>query len=221
MTLKRKLLIGVPLTLLGLTGLIGAMHHPAARPLLGWMGVECPQRASPELVEQARLASARLARGTEASPARPALGFRLDHDTFNDVAAWAAERNLDCTSSQNDTVLRCVDVPASAFAREGSQLDDLTFAFAPRSQRLVTVTSLRQRLSAEHASASWHGIKDALETELGPGELQGDASAAYLNEKIYRSARVAYRFNDYIANVSVANLGGRVAVREHYMSAAE
>jgi hypothetical protein len=36
-----------------------------------------------------------------------------------------------------------------------------------------------------------------------------------------RTAMTEYRFSNYIASVSATNLGRRVAVREHYMSAVD
>jgi hypothetical protein len=194
---------------------------PVARPLLAWIGVGCPGRASPEAVEAARLDSARAARGVTPSPARPALGFALDVSTRTDVDAWAAERKLTCKESQRGTVLRCSAVPAAELGHGGSDVDDLSFLFEPATMRLVTVTALRNQLDAPSAAAAMNGVADALARSLGEGKRRGEATAPYLSAGPLRTAVVEYRFSDYIASVSATNLGGRVAVREHYMSAVD
>ena len=59
----RKLLPRAALALSLLTVGIGLLHLPVARPLLAWIGVGCPAKASPEEVEAARREAASAARG--------------------------------------------------------------------------------------------------------------------------------------------------------------
>lgn len=217
--MKRKILVVVPLIVLGLVGLMGVLHLPFARPVLAWIGYGCPAKATPEQVEVARLTSARAARGTTPSPGRPALGFSLDSTTRADVDAWVAARGLRCTELQQGTVLRCTSVPALALGQSGGLIDDLAFAFEPHGRKLVTVTTLRNQLDAAQAEKALTGITARLQAELGEGRSSGTPTAAYLAEGPMRTALTEYRFSDYIANVSATNLGQRVAVREHYMSA--
>ena len=140
----------------------------------------------------------------------------LDTTTRADVDTWVTAHHLDCTESQQGTVLRCERVPAEAL---GAPLDDLSFAFAPKTRRLVTVSTLRNQLDAASAASAMGEITAALGTKLGQGRAVGQPTALYLAGGELRTALVEYRYSDYIANVSATNLGGRVAVREHYMSA--
>lgn len=223
--MKRKIIVGVPLFVLGLVGLMGVLHlpfmRPVAMPLMAALGYDCPVRASPEEVEVARMASARAARGQAPSPARPALGFVLDRTSRAEVDAWAAARGVSCTPSQRGTVLRCTGVPAAAVGLDGGAIDDLSFAFDPASATLVTVTALRNQLDAATAAATLGERRSSLAAELGEGRAHGQATALYLAAAPMRTALVEYRFSDYIANLSATNLGTRVAVREHYMSAVD
>ena len=97
--------------------------------------------------------------------------------------------------------------------------DDVAFAFDPKETKLVTVTTLRNQLDASSAADALNTIAAQLKDELGEGRVLGTPSAEYLAEGAMRTALIEYRFSDYIANVSATNLGQRVAVREHYMSA--
>lgn len=219
----RKVLIVAPLAVLTLAGFIGVLHMPFARPLaqplLGLLGMSCPVRATPEEVEAARRVSARAARGSRPSPSRPALGFALDRMTRSDVDQWAKANQIACSEQQKGTVLRCTSVPAKALGQRGDAIDDVSFAFEPKNMTLVTVTTLRNQLNPTTAAIAWNQIAGELKATLGEGRLVGTPSAQYLAAGHLRTALVEYRFSDYIANVSATNLGERVAVREHYMSA--
>jgi hypothetical protein len=221
--MKKKLVVAIPLVALGLVGLVGALHLPLLRPValraMVALGYECPVAATPEEVEAARKASARAARGTSPSPARPALGFALDRMGRADVEAWVERHDLECKSSQKDTVLRCLGVPAAALGRTGGPVDDLTFKFEPATLKLVTVSALQNQLDPATAAAGLVELKASLEAKLGAGTAHGQATAAYLAEAAMRTALVEYRFSDYLASVTATNLGARVALREHYMSA--
>jgi hypothetical protein len=223
--MKKKLLVGIPLVALGLVGFMGALHlpflRPVALPLMVALGYECPVAATPDEVEAARKGSARAARGDTPSPARPALGFRLDEMARAEVEAWVERHSLSCKASQKGALLTCEGVPAAALGRDGAPIDDLSFRFEPRGERLVTVTALRNRLDADTAAATLGALKAGLAAELGAGKEHGEATASYLAAGPMRTALVEYRFSDYIASVSATNLGQRVAVREHYMSAVD
>lgn len=214
-----KVLIGAGAGLLAAVALVGGLHHPAARPLLAWIGVGCPAQASPTDVESARRATARALRGVEPATQRPALGFVLDEASRDEVTAWAEAHALDCALKREGTVLLCANVPAELLGHAGGAVDDLSFAFEPEGLRLVTVSALRNRLDPESAAAGMRAAVGALEPSLGRGERHGEMAADYLGASPMRSALVEYRFRDYIAQVSALNLGERVVLREHYMTA--
>lgn len=217
---KRKLLIALPVTAVALTALMGVLHMPFARPALALIGFGCPiKMATPEEIEAARMGAARAARGDAPAVERPALGFALDSMSRADVQAWASSHQVECAELQKGTVLRCAEVPAAALGSTGPAINDLTFKFEPKALKLVTVTTLRNQLDAPSAATAMNTITAELREKLGEGRLVGTPTAQYLASGPMRTALMEYRFSNYIANVSATNLGQRVAVREHYMSA--
>lgn len=204
----------------GLTLVAGLLHTKAARPLLARLGVGCPMKASPEVVEAARLNSARTQRGTEAAASRPALGFALDTMTLSDVKAWAEKKNVSCEDKRVG-FLQCVDVPLAALGSTGTTISKLDFGFSPTTERLVNITAWRDRLSGSVAVAQMDAVVSSMREQLGaPTREAGARSAAFLAAGPMHTAIVSYRFKDYIADVSATNIPGRgLTLREHYMSA--
>jgi hypothetical protein len=206
------------LTAAALAG-IGALHTPAGLRWMAAVGVGCPAKAAPAEVEAARKDAARAARGIGRAPVRHALGFELDRTTRGEVLAWAARHGVDCGAKQANGALHCRGVPASLLGDGQEVVDDLSFAFDPADDSLVTVTTFRRHDSAPEALATMARIRGQLAGALGPGREVGEASIPYLNATPLGTALVEYRYQDYIANLSVTNLGSKLMVREHYMSA--
>ena len=198
---------------------IGALHLPAARPLLALVG-QCPAgRESPREIEDARRIALRSLRGPGLAPARPALGFALERTTEAEVREWARARGLRCESSREATLLVCGDVPPGALdpASPGA-IDELAFGFRVRDGRLVNLTTLRTGVDATHAASALAASATALHQELGA------AAAERLPSRTWdgRPAFVRYRFADYIAAVSAMELPGRgIVMREQYLSAVD
>jgi hypothetical protein len=89
---RRRWTVGLAGALAAATLGVGALHLPAARPLLALIGA-CPVgRASASEIEDARRIALRSLRGDTRAPARPALSFELERTTLDDVRAWARER---------------------------------------------------------------------------------------------------------------------------------
>ena len=205
----------------GLVGLIGFLHTPYGRPLMRRLGMACPAaKVSPGEVEAVRLRAVTALRTEVPSPARPAVGQTLDVSRAADVTAWAHARRLACVE---------VPRPAHTIRCEGSigerardprvpPVDQIVFAFAPDG-RLVSVDRLRSRLTAAEASRLFGQAADELAAALGPGRLAGDATPDYLASGSMHSARLAYRFSDYLATVTAMNISGRVVMHEQYESA--
>jgi len=206
--------------LAGLTLLIGFLHTKAGRPLLARLGVSCPVKASPEAVEAARRNSARTLRGTEAAASRPALGFALDSMTLADVKAWAVQNSVSCDELRVG-LMRCTDVPSVAVGSTGPAINRLDFGFAPATERLVNVSAWRNGMTGATAAAQLSIVVGKMKDQLGaPTHEAGSRTAGYLASGAMHTATVAYRFKDYIADVSATNIPGRgLLMREHYMSA--
>jgi hypothetical protein len=190
---------------------IGLLHASALRPVMALVGGGCPMRATAADVERAREAVARAERTDRAARDRFALAFRLDGTTLEDARAWADARRISCNVEASGTVLRCDGVSARALGdASGVDVDELVLAFAP-SGKLVNVSAWRRSLAPDTAETALRAIRDDLAARLGePTRAAADRTA------------LAYRFRDYAADVSTAEIPGRgVFVREHYMSAAD
>jgi len=200
-------------TVLLLTAGVGAMHLPGARPWLRRAG-GCPvPRATAAQVEAAEVRAFGRLRGTHVAKARPALGFGLAITTRADVEAWARNHDIACESRREGTLLLCQAVPVrTVLPGAGGTYDELAFGFRLRDARLVNLTALRTGLSSGAAAGEIRRIAARLEETLGaPSQrIAGDP------------AILAYRYSDYLAEVSAMSLRERGrALREHYMSALE
>ena len=85
--------------------------------------------------------------------------------------------------------------------------------------RLVSASTLRARLPGRGAAGSFAALRQGLSAQLGEGELAGAATAAALEGGPLHTARLQYRFTDYLATVTAMNLPTGVALREQYESA--
>ncbi|HEX4449068.1 MAG TPA: hypothetical protein VH044_20145 [Polyangiaceae bacterium] len=206
------------------TAAVGALHAPFARPLLMRLG-GCPMAGASKMtaveLERARHIGAE-ARGTEAAPARPALGFTLDTSTLADVRAWATRTHADCDDPHPGLVV-CKDVAPQSLGRDPAEgtIDQLALGFDTHA-RLVNESTLRQHLAADTASRTARGIVASLESQLGPADRRAGRfdAKALAQPGAAGISTVMYRFSDYIADVSTTNLGVTgPMLREHYMSA--
>src|ERR1700679_256191 len=96
MNLGRKL--GVAAGAVGsAVALIGVLHMPFAHNLLASVG-GCPVgHASLAEMEPTIKAAIAAERGDKPAPARPALGFELDHTTRAEALAWAYRVHVSCS----------------------------------------------------------------------------------------------------------------------------
>jgi hypothetical protein len=217
--MPRKWIVRTAGTAAALTVLIGALHLPAARPLLALAGAVCPVGgASAREVEEARQLALRSIRGSDAAPARPAFGFALERTTEADVRAWASANRVACESSREATLLVCTAIPAAALPDGIAAVDELAFGFRLRDHRLVNVSALTSGVAEPAAARSLEHTAAALEAALGRASSRRLPPASWDG----RPAFVRYRFADYVADVSAMRLPGRgIVMREQYMSAVE
>lgn len=206
------------------TVMLGVLHLPFAKALLGSAGCPMAARMTGEQLERARhLAMAASLDGVEQdAPSRPALGFELDRTTIAEVHDWSGRHRIECKDAREGFVA-CSDVPAEYLGRpvgEG-RVDELNFAFDGRG-RLVNMTTLRIHLSADSASHTGRYIAAGLSGKLGAPQR---SSGEFAPERLARAgvgsmASRGFRFRDYIADVQAMNVPSvGPSVREHYMSA--
>jgi len=218
----RRGLLTLGATLAVATALIGAMHTPAGLRLYARAtGRGCPFGGSAAEVERGRLEAAHAARGAVVAAARPALGFRLDESTVDEVDAWAARHGLACRDRRERSLKICTNVPAAALGRSGPTIDELALAFSPTTHTLVNLTAVRYRLPPDEAVRHMGGLLGGLRTALGdPARTAGSLDVASLSAASYATAASFFEFRDYIAELTATQIPREgVLVREHYMSA--
>lgn len=207
------------------TAFIGLMHTRFGLTAYAKVfGGGCPVgRASASDVEHGRLAAVRAIRGSQPSPSRPALGFRLDVTTRAEVDAWVEQHHLQCRERRERTLLICESVPATVFGRPEANIDEVSFAFTPQTLKLVNLTAVRYRLTAQEAVNETGNVTTQLRTALGaPTRMGGTLDANTLSARAYATVAVFYEFSDYIADVTATNIPDQgVLLREHYMSAVD
>jgi len=207
----------------GLTAVVGALHLPAARPLLGALGMGCPVRkVSAEQVDAVRRPALRALQGAAPASRRPALGLVLGSMREGDVRGWVQRAGLSCADGgRGMRVLLCRDVPPSALglAADDGPVDDLALAFDSGGS-LVAVDALRRGLSADAAAGAGAAIERRLTAALGPpAEAAGEWSAGHLGGGPCATSLLRYRFRNYLAFVTATQVPGQgVLLREQYMS---
>jgi hypothetical protein len=202
-------------------GVMGFLHTPYGRPLMHRLGMACPaMKVSPAQAEAVRLRAVASLRTAVPSPARPALGQALDVSRPSDVLAWTHAHDLACVEQARPShAIRCAGLVGQPTPDpQAPPADQIVFAFAPDG-RLISVDRLRSTLTAVEASRLFGQAADELTAALGPGELVGDATPAYLAAGSMHTARLAYRFSDYLATVTTMNISGRIVMHEQYESA--
>ncbi|NMV40190.1 hypothetical protein HGR00_19965 [Ralstonia insidiosa] len=203
-------------------GLVGAMHLKAVRPVLVMLGVPCPVNdTTAEQVSALRASGLAHLRADQLAPARPLPGgFVLDGTTADEAARWAREKGIACDAvTHGYQYLRCRGVDASKLGLAGPPVSELWLSFGP-SGHLIGVDVYRRGMSANDTAAAWDGATHALRNALGaPTSTVGNASPAVLSASPLQTARLQYRFADYLAIVTASNLPyAGLAVREQYMS---
>jgi hypothetical protein len=213
-------------TLAGLSaafvGLMGFLHTPYGRPLMRRLGVSCPAlKVSPAAAEAVRLRAVASLRTALPSPARPALGQALDVSRAIDVNAWTHAHGLACAEQARPThAIRCAGLVGQPSPDpKAPPAEQIVFSFAPDG-RLVSVDRLRSTLTAPEASRLFSQAAGELTAVLGPGgQMIGDATPAYLAGGSMHTARLQYRYSDYLATITAMNISGRLVMHEQYESA--
>jgi hypothetical protein len=203
------------------TAVIGLLHAKAAQPLLAKLGgcpVQHANRDNMDAIRKYAIAQSPPADGT--APARPALGFKLDQTTEDEVRTWAKANKVACEENSTRGSFVCKNVPGSALGDpDVLPVEELTMAFSPAG-KLVNLLAMREALTSTKASQVFVERTGRLAKEIGaPSHAGGKSDPAFFDEDILRTAIVDYKYRDYEATVSATTMLDRtVAVREHYLS---
>lgn len=216
---KRVLFGGVTL-LVAFTGLVGFAHTSGGQPLLAWLrgAPGCPvslEGGDARRVEAHRILHLKRALGSDAARAHPALDFELGRTHRDEVRRWAQERGAECKTLREESVLRCSRF-AGAHARS-LPLDDAHLQFDARGI-LVAADLYRARTSAGRAVSFVRERAGTLDAKVGPRTTSDlEKTQRDLAEQRFARVSVAYRYRQYVAELSATNLGERgIRVRERY-----
>lgn len=197
---------------------VGVAHTDWGRPLLAVIAGGCPvslDGADPEQVEAFRVSQLKRVDGTTRAASHPALRFQLGVTRWDDV-----QRDLPgCVAKREQSVLWCTGAAAQALTR-GSAGADAHLQF-DGAGRLVAVDVLHEVSSAAQALAHVTAAEASVAAAVGPvTRSHGRADPEYLSAPYRRYAR-EYRYDHYVAVLSVTHLGQRgLRVREQYQWAA-
>jgi hypothetical protein len=214
----RAAVVAAGALLAGIAG-IGTLHTAGGRQLMARLGVPCPvDRVSATQVTQVRQVGLRALRGVEPAPAKQVLGMTLGQTSEADVLQWQARAGAACVPVQRGySFLRCRGVPASALGAKGPAVSELWFSFSPAG-RLIGVDLYRRGLDDAGSAQAWSDARQRMFRALGaPARVTGDASPAVLRASALQTARIEYRFTDYLVALTAVNLPhAGLAVREQY-----
>lgn len=220
---------------LAFTALMGFAHTKMGRPLLAMMGRMglgggskrggCPlgldAAATPEQRRAARGRFTTAHRGDALAAARPALGFKLDVTSKEEVAEWARTHGIACnphTRSGHD--MDCSDVPGAMLPQAfgGVSVKSLWLDFGARGE-LVSVIAVRRDESATAIGDAFTAIAADLAREAGPpAKLDGVATPERLASGLLNQESAEFRFADYYAIARATNMADGFVLTEEYRS---
>lgn len=224
----RRWVAGTAGVALALTAVVGMLHLPAFRPLLGTIfpsrlsGAACPAGygKATDPARQAKLERqfSTLHRGTMAARSRRALGFELGVTSADAVQAWAKERKVPCQAPRGSSGLECGPVAVGTLGPPGSALDAEVLWFQFDAERKLTVLkALRRDRDAEAVAHAFSALEALLANDIGdPARPQGSGTAEALRRGALAQAMNEYRFQDYYAVVRATNMGDSFTLTEEY-----
>jgi hypothetical protein len=214
--------VGIGAALLLALGAIGWMHTPSGLRLLAALGLPCPvNTVSLERVVALRSAGVAPLQALGPAPVRPAPGgLVLDQTTERDAGALLAHAHAQCEAQvRGYRYLRCRGVDAAALALAGPPVSELRLSFNGAG-RLIGIDVYWRGMAAGDVRSAWSDAAGRLRAALGaPSLTLGDPSPEVLAASPIQTARVQYRYADYVATVTASHLpGSGLALREQYMS---
>jgi hypothetical protein len=213
---------GIGAGVLVLLAAIGWLHTPAGLRLLVALGVPCPVNSVPvERVVALRQVGVAPLQSLARAPARPApSGLVLDQTTEHAAAALMAGAHGQCEAQvRGYRFLRCRGLDAAALGLAGPAVSELWLSFNGAG-RLVGIDIYRRGMAPGDVRSTWSDAAGRLRASLGsPTVAFGDAAPEVLAASPIQTARVQYRYADYVATVTASHLpGSGLSVREQYMS---
>jgi hypothetical protein len=217
-----RLGLGLAAGAIAALGAVGWMHTASGLRVLAALGVPCPVNTVPvERVAALRQVGVAPLRALAPAPARPApAGLVLDRTTEAEAAALLARVHGQCEGQvRGYRYLRCRGIDASALALAGPPVSELWLSFNG-ADRLVGIDIYRRGMAPDDVRSVWSDAAARLRAVLGQPQVAfGDPSPEVLAATPIQTARVQYRYADYVATVTASHLPqSGLSVREQYMS---
>jgi hypothetical protein len=217
-----RLALGVSAGVIAALGAIGWMHTPSGLRMLAALGVPCPINTVPiERVVALRQYGVAPLKALAPAPARPTPGgLVLDRTTEAEAGALLAHAHGHCEAQvRGYHYLRCRGIDASALALSGPPVSELWLSFNGAG-RLIGIDIYRRGMQDDDVRSVWSSAAGRLQSVLGkPSVAFGDPSPQVLAATPIQTARVQYRYADYVATVTASHLPqSGLSVREQYMS---
>jgi hypothetical protein len=212
---RRRWVIG---SITGLLAVTAIAHTPVGLRAMAWVtgsdgcpfgGAKQPLTAS--RAEQLRVA--KLDRGTQPAPAKPARGFVLDVERRADIEAWIAKQQLSCVADKSGAGIRCEHVDAIKLPVPIQDLEAVVSFGFDDANRLVSLQLQSATATPKARVLEVAGSAMSVLEGLG-GTAKGDELAA--PKFVHRTAKVA--FSNYTASVIASNVGSHVMMSESYQS---
>jgi hypothetical protein len=219
-----RLGLGLGAGVIAALGAIGWMHTPSGLRVLAALGVPCPvNTVAVERVVALRGFGVAPLKALAPAPARPAPGgLVLDRTTEAEAATLLAHAHGQCEAQvRGYRYLRCRGTDAAALALGGPPISELWLSFNGAG-RLIGVDVYRRGMAAGDVRSVWSSAAGRLQAALGKPQVAfGDPAPEVLAAMPIQTARVQYRYADYVATVTASHLPqSGLSVREQYMSTA-
>jgi hypothetical protein len=213
-----RILLKVSAATVVLSGLIYALHLPAAHDVLARFG-GCPfpftNRTLPKAAaETLRFTTLQKTRGAQPIATREAAGFALTIEKRRDVMFWAKEHKLDCRADRHGAGLTCAHVKGDMLPspRAANTTIRVLFGF-DAADVLVGVQLQSVAKNASKACAHVASAQQAI-VRLGGAPLSG---VERLGEPLAQ-AKTMLRASNYSADVVISNIANTYAIYESYQA---
>ncbi len=201
--------------LAGATALIGVLHLPAARPLLGLLtGKSCPfgMESNASAAERERGWQKAVTPASDAPLARSRPAFVFDFKTSKkaDVLAWASAHHTVCREEAKGLILRCENPQGDSIVPVPAGVTTLAVSFRIRpDDRLEAIQFNASTPSVDAAVQFGQAQVEVLTHATGEAATRstGTWSGAFLSQGSLAQARTEFHLRDYVAKVVATNMG--------------
>lgn len=203
--IKRALLgLGVAAGLF--TAFMFLVHLPSVQVAMGWTKPDgtgaCPFGHGNPMVA-----------ARPPGPTQTALGFELGAMTSRDVAAWARQHGIRCTTRR--AAIECPGVPAGAFSQGLDSGTGTLWFELEASDTVIGIKSSRRSQHHARVAETFTAIERSLTSERGQPYAASGATDG-LSSGLFHQATREFRADGYRALIRATNMGDGYLLTERY-----